>query len=231
MVIEYDPMAKPKKKAEPTKDEAKELVTQLSSSEEKIATLPEATVVKTKKKGFMERVLGDNRTSDGKTVPEYLMSNIVLPAVQNFIVDFVTSGINMLIYGSEGSNRSTYKNRPSGVGTSWEPYYERKQRSQQPMANNRSYNATSSSNFEDVILPERGMCTYLLSEMRNTIERYGTVSVLDMNDILWKSYNMKLPNVTYTDERYGWSNLDYADIRSYRGDWWLKLPTPMPIER
>lgn len=55
--------------------------------------------------------------------------------------------------------------------------------------------------------------------MDDLMRKYETVSVADLYELLGLDFN-------YTDEKWGWVNLDDAGIRRVRNGYLLDLPKP-----
>ena len=63
----------------------------------------------------------------------------------------------------------------------------------------------------------------MLSELLNIIAGYNLVTVSEY-------YGIVNQPTRYTDERYGWTNLDNARVVRVRDGYMIKLPRPLPID-
>ena len=76
-----------------------------------------------------------------------------------------------------------------------------------------------------MIFESRGEAEAALSKMDEVIDVYGTVSVADL-------YDMCDLTAPYTSNRYGWSNIQTAEVARLRdGGYVLKLPRALPISK
>lgn len=167
---------------------------------------------KNKKKFFAE---------DAKTVGGHVLESVIFPSLQKLLSDMVKSGIDWLIYGSKGSQMrsgpgtvsySSYYNRGNTIGV---PTYTT------PMAN-KPQNTIYAVN--DVIFNDRGEAEEVLLRMKESISRYSMVSVADFYDLIGQRCN-------HTDQKYGWYNLNTADIIRVSDGYSIRFPRVQAIEQ
>lgn len=157
-------------------------------------------------------------SEDVSNVKNYIFMDVLVPAIKKAIYDIVTNGIDMFLYGNTGRSKS---NSPSGTKVSYRNYYDQK--------NNNTYrgseNTQSRNGFEydDIIFNSRGDAESVKQQMVDTISRYGFVTVADL-------YDMVDITPPYTSQKYGWMNVNSAEVVRVRGDYRLKLPKPAPLD-
>ena len=152
-------------------------------------------------------------SEDISNVKSYILMDVLVPAVKNAIVDIVTDGINM-IFGTGSGRKKT-------SGSNYVSYRDYSRETK------RDDNRVSSGRFayDDILFPSRGEADAVLEQMDAIIEEYGYVTVADM-------YDMADLNAPYTGNRYGWTSVRRAEIVRVRGgDYVIKLPRAMPIDR
>lgn len=184
------------------------------------------------KRSLLSRLIAGLVGPEGASgIGGYVSQEIIKPAVKNIIVDAVTSGINMIMYGDRGmSNRS---NRYSGSSdhrprTNYSSAY-----SSRPANNERSYGRESTSEsrsaqvlsntsrygVEEYIIEDRYDAAHVFTTLKECADRYGMVSVADYYDLI---------NVTsnFTDNSYGWKHdsISTARIVPIRGGYVIKFP-------
>ena len=76
---------------------------------------------------------------------------------------------------------------------------------------------------QDIVLNTREEAELVLQTMQDIIEKYEFASVSDFHTIVG------LPS-TYVDNNWGWSGLQYVDIRQTREGWLLDMPSVEPIQ-
>ena len=167
-----------------------------------------------------------------RNVGKYVAGEIVVPAIKNIIVDTITSGINILVYGENGSN-----NR-SGYGPS-NSYANQRHYAGKPVNYGAQYRSSSSQsngtgsvrlghstasrsvrtfNSEDYILPSRRDAVALLDALSEIGDQYDTVTLADFYDLVGKES-------VFTDNNFGWTidEISYGDVRPARSGYVVVL--------
>lgn len=169
--------------------------------------------VKTKKKNGMNKLADVFISEDAANVKSYVLMDVLVPTIKKALVDIVKDGIEMIVYGSTGTRKST------GSKVSYRNYYDSRR------DDDRSYSARPRTRFDydDLIFENRGEAEAVLDQMGEMIDRYGVVTVADM-------YDMADLSAPYTSNKYGWTNIRTADIIRVRDGYIIKLSKAMPID-
>lgn len=173
--------------------------------------------VKVKKKSFWHKVYDEFITEDGESVGDYILIDVLVPAIKKTISDIVTNGIDMILFGgttNRNSNRNYYT-RPS-----YSNYYDQNQRNSNGYPRQKTFGGYE---FREIIFDNRGEADSVLNELNDIIRRYGFAKVADFYDLVGVS-------CSYTDNNYGWSDLRYANIIRQREGYSISLPKPIPID-
>ena len=173
--------------------------------------------VKTKKKGELSKLSSIFFPEDIKNVRSYVFMDVIVPAVKKAISDIVTTGIDMLIYGSAG--RGGRNSSPSSK-VSYRSYYDRKSDDRFGASESRT---RTGYNYDDITFDNRGEAEEVLMRMSELIDTYGVVSVADLYDLVGVTGS-------YTDNKYGWTNVRNAEVIRVRDGYMLKLPKVLPID-
>lgn len=190
-------------------------------NEKKVYTSPITTGNKIKKP-LIKRIGGAifGGGEDGGGFLNYLTKEIIIPSIQNIIVESVQNGIQMIVYGERrGPSNRYYDNRSNY--TNYQNAYRSKYSSSRPV---QSFN----SGFESYEIETRRDAELVRDTLIEISDSYGVVSVADYYTLI----NVKS---NYTDNDYGW---DFETIsrtvivavdggRSYR----LNLPRPERIRK
>jgi hypothetical protein len=171
---------------------------------EKVVTGEVAKREKSVGRKFRESFAGD----DAQTVGQYLLFDVVVPAVKNLIVDMVGDGIQRLLFGEGGgSRRSSF--RGSGASSSYTPYGKmfngRDGRPERVAPRERR-----DAELADFVFDSRAEAQDVLLSLEEAIKAYGSVSVMDFYDAIGKT-------APYTDQRWGWTDLKAASVRAVAG--------------
>lgn len=158
----------------------------------------------------------------------YVNDEIVKPAIKNIIVDAVTSGINMVMYGEKpqggrghhtGYGRGPANYRP---GTNYSQNYSQ-QKSYTPKYEEDGRRARPARyGVEDYIIEERFDAANVLTTLTDNADRYDSVSIADYYDLIGVASS-------FTDNSYGWTvdTIHRASITPVRGGYIIKFP---PVE-
>ena len=198
-------------------------------SKKKVEKIVEGNVVRRKQpvgKRFTQLFV----SGDSHSVGQYLIFDVVLPALKDTLVDAVSQGVERMIFGEV---RSTTR-RP-GFSNVGHIAYNRFASSAQsrvggpPRDNNPvgrpgiSRQARAAHNFDEIVLPTRREAEEVVDTMYDMLTRYETVSVSDL-------YEMVGETPSFTDEKWGWTDLHGASVSRTRDGYLLNLPRPTSLE-
>lgn len=178
---------------------------------------------KKQKRGLMERLVIGLIGPDGvRSIGRKLNEDIVVPAIKNIVVDSITSGINMAIFGRDDRPRSggySQGNSYPGGYQNYGSHYKPKVTYGAP-AQQQPTGFVSKNSLPEYALDNRDDALMVLSQLRDNITRYGTTSIADYYDLMGLDSN-------YTDMQYGWVNLDNVRVITRRGGYIIGFP---PVE-
>ena len=177
----------------------------LPTEREKITPVLEKKPEK-RKKGLMERLVVGFLGPDGLPgIGAYLNEEIILPSIKNIIVEAVTSGINMAVFGDHSrpsgrphtQNRTVY--RPETDYTSQNTRTSR-YTSARPEPSKRGPEMIRSVKYgvDEYPIESRMDANNVLTMLHEYADRYDYVSVADYYDLLGVKS-------VYTDHNFGWS--------------------------
>lgn len=184
-----------------------------------------------KKPGLMTRTKRALFGEEGsRNVGKYVAGEIVLPAVKNIIVDTITSGINILVYGDAGSNsRANYSNnnyanqrhyagRPVNYGAQYRSSSKPAGTGSVRLGHSTASRSVRTFNSEDYILPSRNDAVALLDALSEIGDQYDTVTLADFYDLVGKES-------VFTDNNFGWTidEISYGDVRPARSGYVVVL--------
>ena len=186
-----------------------------SIEDHKVEKVVTGKVITKKKSGF-QKFTDEFISEDAKNIKSYVFGEVLIPAIKKAISDIVTDGIDMILYGSSGRGAR----RSTADKVSYRNYYDRKD----PRPVDRYDSGYGSSySYDDIILNSRGEAEDVLSRMDELMETYGLVRVADLYDLVGISGS-------YTDNKYGWTNIRNAQIVHVRDGYMIKMPRAIPID-
>lgn len=155
-------------------------------------------------------------SEDARNVKDYVLMDIIVPAISNTILDIITNSANMIFGGhSRGRKHST------GSKISYRKYYE-DNRSDRYDRDRDRYSSTR-FDYDDLVFDTRGDAEVVKDHMLDTAQEYGMVTVADM-------YDFAGVTAPYTATNYGWMGLRGIEVVRVRNGYILKLPKAMPID-
>lgn len=194
--------------------------------EERISPTPITTAVKVKQpllKRMGKAIFGGSDEEGGSGFMNYLTHEIIIPSIQNIIVESVQNGIQMIVYGERRgpSGNRYYDNRSS---------YTNYQNAYRPKYNDRNSRVVREANlgFEMYEITNRDNAQTVRDTLLEIADSYNYASVGDYYDLI----NIK---TNYTDNSFGWSYDTLCGVRilpidggrTYR----LNLPRPERIPK
>ena len=170
---------------------------------------------KLKKKNEIGKLKDVFISEDVHNVKNYILMDVLVPAIKKAVSDIVTNGIDMVLYGSTG--HSTKKTMGSRVA--YNSLYDKDNRER------RFSDSTTRDgyNHDDIIVDSRGEAEDVISQMQDLIDTYGYVSVADLYDLIGITGK-------HTDNKYGWKNIRNAEPVRVRDGYLLKLPKVIPLD-
>ena len=86
-----------------------------------------------------------------------------------------------------------------------------------------SARARANHDFNELVLDSRAEGDMILETLQDLINQYGHAKVSEM-------YGLAGISGSFTDEKYGWYDLDGARVQRHQGGYLLAMPRTQPIE-
>ena len=161
-----------------------------------------------KKSGTGKIISNEFVKEEPSYVRDYILGEIVLPAVKNLIADIINNGVSMFLFGETRAPRRG-NNRDRSRYSQRDEYDEPRER--------RYRNRMRYDDFSHIVLTSRSDAVTVLNDMRDYIEDYGSVTVSNLYELVGEDSQA-------IDNSYGWTNLDRAYIDSVRGGYIIEFP-------
>lgn len=155
---------------------------------------------------------------DVKSVGPRLFSEVMMPGVKRLIVSVGQTALAWIF----GDTKATPSGTGLGSNVSYSSYYLNQQRAKPNSYVNTPDDRESILTISMQEISDRNEAEEVLAELKNSIELYGHVKVSEYYDLLGK-------RSTYTDERYGWRNLDSVVVKPTVSGYILTLPPAVPL--
>lgn len=166
---------------------------------------------------------------DASSVGEYVLWNLLLPAAKDAVSNVGSTFIDMMIYG-ERRGQLPHRGVPTqGLGSTSKINYGSVSSgtpgSRLVLTPSQTPQDATQGRFSpnDITVPTRAQAEAIITKMFEVLEKYNVVTVANL-------YSMVGISPDYMDSKWGWTNLDSADIKRLRGgDNLLVLPPPTDL--
>ena len=189
---------------------------------EKVEQVVHGKVVQ-RKPNMFKRVARGMVADDVTNVGDFVVAEVFLPALRNLMYDIVSQGTHRVLFGTARGPRR-------GVGTGYgyagpvtnlkTAYNRVSNEAEQSRSMSREDQARH--NFDELILDSHADAMEVLENLGARVQRYGSASVADLYDYLGVTGG-------FTDQKYGWTNLENADVRQTRRGFVFDLPRPIVL--
>ena len=86
-----------------------------------------------------------------------------------------------------------------------------------------SRRAKATHNFDEIILATRHEAEEVIDRLFDLISRYETATVADLYELVGEDRS-------YTDDKWGWTDIRGAGVQRVRNGYLLNLPRPEPLD-
>ncbi len=172
--------------------------------------------VKTKKKSGVSKFAEVFISEDVTNVKSYVVTDILIPAIKNTILDIITDSANMIFGGSTRRKSNMPASRVS-YGSFFNDARNATRRIDDRISKPRY-------TYDQYSFDHRNDAMEVLSTLREALDMYGQVTVADFYDAIGVTGE-------FTDNNYGWIDLSSADILRTREGYIIKFPRALPIEK
>ncbi len=190
----------------------------------KVERVTSADVVR-RKKSLGSRFKTTFIGGDARTATDYVITQVLVPAIKDLLVEAGQSAIEKLIHGESRSgkrSRSGPMSGPSGYVT----YNRMSAPAAEGSSNPRRISRTARArhDFDDIILPSRTEAEEVVDRMFDLVSRYSSATVSDLLELCGLESS-------HTDNKWGWTDLRGSGVTRVRsGGFLLDLPDPEPLD-
>ena len=177
-------------------------------------TIQKAANGRIKKKSSLAKAAGSFLQDDIDSVKDYIINDVLKPAIKRTISEMVRNGIDMLLYGEVKHDGK----RSSSI--SYRDYYDRDRDHRDRRDEPRS---KSVFEYDDIIYDTRSEAETVLELMTELIEKYRVASVSDL-------YEFSKLTGPYTGNRYGWTDISDARIIHSRDGYMIRFPKAKALD-
>lgn len=165
---------------------------------------------------------------DSRTVADHVFWGLLVPSAKDAIVDMGQTFVEMMILGDRRPGRSSSGNSPQqGSGSTSRFNYNGISTGSRLVLGSQSHAPAPKEQGRyhpnEVVLGTRAEAEAVFESLFEKLEKYGSVTVADF-------YRTVGATANYMDDRWGWKNLDDADVKRVRDGVLLVLPNPEALD-
>lgn len=201
-------------------------------SEEPIKRVERVTTGKVirRKKPLGSRIKDVFLGADAASVGHYIWLDILVPAAKDMLVDMASQGAERLVFGED--NRFAPRRRSRGGATrvytdysrySWGESSARRAPRDRPPSGHRAPRHDRVPAIDDVILESRAEAGEVVEKLYDILNRYDVVTVADF----YATCGITAP---YTDNNWGWTDLQGTGVRRVHEGYLVELPRVEPLK-
>ena len=160
---------------------------------------------------------------DVRTIRKHIINNLLIPRIEDFIIDSVNDGLNMAFDRStenRSSSRKRKKKKNEYGRTAYETFYDYEDDDDSYGGRKNSLTKYQSKSFNS-----RGAVMKLIGDMRDYLDLRDSIPVGE----LYQSLHIPTDNPQVWS--YGWTDLSSVKIMRYDDKYYLDICDPYPIKR
>ena len=162
------------------------------------------------------RFLSEFLADDIHTIKDYIVWDVLIPAVKNAISDTITNGIDMLLFGQARAHSTNGVVRRLNYNTiSTNSVSSNRILRGEPVQ--KPQRTIGGYSYQEVVLATRPEAEDVLANLRLYLDRYGVVSVADLYGAVGETPDM-------IDNKWGWTDLSGACVQRCSEGFILRMP-------
>lgn len=191
--------------------------------QKKVDKVIEGTIVR-KKTPMGRRFLDTFVSGEGaKSVFGYVVFEVMIPAARDLVVDAGQEALQRAFYPDGGGHsRRRSGTRYGGGGGGHVRYDLASSKRRDPREERLSRRDRATHNFDRIYLDTRHEADAVLEGLYILVSDFGQASVADLYDLLGET-------AAYTDQKWGWTDLEGSRITHTSSGYLMDLPKPYPL--
>lgn len=173
-----------------------------------------------RKKPLGRRIADTFTGEDMHSVGSYILFDVLIPAAKAMFSDAISQGAERVFFGESRPRQS--RSRDGGY-TSYNRMHSSSGRRSSEEPRHISSRARATHDFGEVVLDTRGEAEEVLDSLQALVDQFELATVSDL-------YELVGITGSFTDNKWGWTDLRGAGIRRVREGYLLDLPRTAPID-
>lgn len=183
-------------------------------------------LVKNPEPTTLQRIASEFFEEDFHTVKTSVYTDIVKPTIKNLLADIFIGSIERAFFG--GSRRmpgpTNYSSSIVRTHTASGTNYSRMSTQQQPKEQTEKVRLS----LNDIIMRDRPAAQDLIDVLKGEIYDHGQVTIAELYEML--SDDNTIGSTNFTDNYYGWKNLDDAYVKPHGRMFRVVLPRAIQLD-
>lgn len=177
-----------------------------------------------KKPNAMKRLARSMVADDVNNVGDFVLTDVVGPAIRNLVYDIVSQGAHRVLFGTSSRARRGMYAPPGYAGPvgNLKTAYHRARDENVPAGPQMSRQDQATHNFDGIFLDSHADVQEVIDQLQARVERYGFASVADL-------YGYLGVTGSFADQKHGWVDLSTAQPRHARQGFTFDLPRAQPL--
>lgn len=163
-------------------------------------------------------------SEDINTVGDFIFIDVFVPAIKDLVANIIYNTTNVVLYGKSSASGYLRPGSPQNQQQRASLYWNSAvsgSRAYVGQSQPTSQNVRAANNFRDIVYPERAKAEAVLNELYALITTYGCATVSDIYQLSGISSD------NFTNNDYGWTNLQGSGVSRTRDGFVLDLPKPI----
>lgn len=174
-----------------------------------------------RQKRTFAQTIAEMFVGEGRSIGDYILRDVLVPAAKSTINDMITTGIEMLLYGDGGKPSSRSRDK-RGTTVSYGSYY--KSRDEREERHSRSVVRRGRFNLDEILFRDHNEAEDVLDGLCEALEEYDQVTVAEYFELAG------IDGATWVHDKWGWTNLKKAYLTHTRGGYAIVLPEPVELD-
>lgn len=160
---------------------------------------------------------------------QYVAQDVLIPAAKDMVSDAVAQATDSLLFGESRGGAARRKTHNSSGKNGYVSYnrYSASQhvnaRDEPGVVTNYSKRARATHDFGEILVKTRLEGEAVVDQLFEIVSKYDVATVADLYDLVGLS-------PTFTDEKWGWTDLRGSNVRRVRKGFSIELPSPEYID-
>lgn len=176
-----------------------------------------------KREKSMSRRIGEAFIStDRGSIKEHVIFDVVIPAIKSAVVDVISDGVNMLLYGEKKGKKA--KDGRTAYGSFWASSVTEERRRESSSTTQKS----SMGRYLEAAWESKEEANDVLDCLIEIKESYPAVTVADFFSLINDPDNFPIESI---HSKWGWKTLAGVEVVKVSGGLWgLSLPRPVHLD-